>query len=129
MPLSRLRLRLAAGHAVAFVVGLGLLAALALGYLWRESTKRLDARLAAVADGVARNVARELSDTPDSSLAYAANEVVKEWPANDDAFGIADGSGVLVAGVNRSRVLDPVMGAWARAGEPTRTVVAQNNQD
>jgi signal transduction histidine kinase len=129
MPLSRLRLRLAGGFALAFALGLGLLAAGVLGYLWRESSSRLDARLLAVTDGVARAVARELNDAPDSSLAYAANEVVKEWPANDDAFGIVDDHGVLVAGVNRSRALDAAVGAWARAGSGTRFTVSHAGQD
>jgi signal transduction histidine kinase len=129
MPLSRLRLRLAAGFALAFALGLGLLAAGALGYLWRESGRRLDRSLAEVADGVARGLARELNDSPDSSLAFAANEVVKEWPSNDDAFGIADERGVLVAGVNRARALDPVMGAMARAHGAPRLTVPVANQD
>jgi signal transduction histidine kinase len=129
VPLSRLRLRLAAGFAVAFALGLGVLAAGALGYLWRESTRRLDARLAAVADGVARNLARQLNETPDSSLAFAANEVVKEWPANDDAFGIVSDRGMLVAGVNRAGALDPVIGAWSRGGGASRLSVPHGDQD
>jgi two-component system OmpR family sensor kinase len=129
MPLSRLRLRLAAGFAVAFALGFGVLAAGALGWLWRESTRRLDARLAAVTDGVAYNVARELNETPDSSLGFAASEVAREWPANDDAFGIVGERGVLLAGVNRAGALDAVMGAWARSGNASHLVVPFRDED
>ena len=60
MPLSRLRLRLSAGFAIAFAAGLGVLAAGVLGYLWRESSQRLDASLQAVANEVAHSLAREI---------------------------------------------------------------------
>src|ERR1019366_57753 len=129
MALSRLRLRLAAGFAIAFVLGLGVLAGGVLGFLWRESTRRLETRLAAVAEGVATGLARELNGTPDSSLAFAANEVVKEWPVNDDAFAIVDEQGLLVAGVNRGGALDAVLGAWSRRGRRMRLVAEQHGQD
>lgn len=97
MPLSRLRLRLAAGFALAFGVGLAVLAAAALGYLWRESNRRLDVRLDAVASGVTQAVARELRETRDSSLAFVANEVLAEWPRNGDAWIILDSRGAPLA--------------------------------
>ena len=109
MPLSPLRLRLAAGFALAFGAGLALLAALALGYLWRESHRRLDARLDGVARGVLRAVARELRETPDSSLAYVGAEVAKEWPRTSDAWVIVDARGTRRAttdpGDDKRRVL------------------------
>ena len=43
MAVSRLRIRLASGFALAFALGLAVLALGALGYLWRESNRRLDA--------------------------------------------------------------------------------------
>lgn len=129
MALSRLRLRLAAGFAIAFVLGLGVLAGGVLGFLWRESTRRLEARLTAVAEGVASGLARELNDIPDSSLAFTANEVVNEWPANEDAFAIVDEQGLLVAGVNRGGALDAVLGAWSRRGRRMRLVAEHEGQD
>ncbi|HEV8411395.1 MAG TPA: HAMP domain-containing sensor histidine kinase [Gemmatimonadaceae bacterium] len=118
MALSRLRLRLAAGFAFAFLVALAILAATALGYLWNESTRRLDNRLDASADGVASAVARVMRDSRDSSLAHAANEVVREWPANGDLFAIVDSGGALVAGVGSRDVIDRVLVAWTKAGSP-----------
>ena len=129
MPLSRLRLRIARGFALAFALALGVLAAGALGYLWREAGRRLEARLSAVANEVVAAVTRELQANPDSSLRFAVNEVVTEWPANDDAFGVADERGVLVAGVNRAQALDPVMGAWARARRATHLSATHGEQD
>jgi len=90
MATSRLRLRLAGGFALAFAVALAILAAGALGYLWRESNVRLDARLDGVASNVVTAIEREIRDEPDSSLRFAARQVVDEWPRNDDGFVIVD---------------------------------------
>ena len=118
MALSRLRLRLAAGFAFAFLVALAILATAALGYLWNESTRRLDKRLDASADGVAAAVARVMQDSHDTSLAHAANEVVREWPANGDLFAIVDSGGAMVAGVGAQNVIDRVLAAWTTAASP-----------
>ncbi len=118
MALSRLRLRLAAAFAFAFLVALAILATVALGYLWNESTRRLDKRLDASADGVAVAVGRVLRESPDTSLANAANEVVREWPPNGDLFAIVDESGALVAGVGPRDVIDRILHAWTSATEP-----------
>jgi signal transduction histidine kinase len=100
MPISRLRLRLAAGFALAFGVGLSLLAGGALGYLWRESHRRLHAQLTTMAHGVADAMLRELRETPDSTIAYAANEVRIEWPAPGDRWVIVrpDGTPLSTTG-------------------------------
>jgi signal transduction histidine kinase len=129
MPLSRLRLRLAGSFALAFALSLGLLAAGALGYLWRESNRRLDARLTKTTESVAQALARELHDSPDSSFAYAANEAVKEWPPEGDAFAIADTLGRLIAGVDRDRQMDRVLGGWGRQPGVTRLSLDQGGPD
>ena len=118
MALSRLRLRLAGGFAFTFLVALAILAAAALGYLWAESTRRLDKRLDASADGVAASVARVMQDSRDSSLAHAANEVVREWPSNGDLFAIVDASGAMVAGVGPREVIGRMLAAWTAASAP-----------
>lgn len=118
MALSRLRLRLAAGFAFAFLVALAILASVALGYLWSESTRRLDARLDASADGAAAAVGRVLQDSPDASLARAANEVVREWPSNGDEFAIVDDAGSMIAGVGPREVITRLLGAWSTARSP-----------
>jgi signal transduction histidine kinase len=118
MALSGLRLRLAAGFAFAFLVALAILASAALGYLWNESTRRLDNRLDASADGVAASVARVMQQARDSSLAHAANEVVREWPPNGDRFAVVDDAGAMVAGVGRRDVIERMLAAWAAAHSP-----------
>ena len=118
MALSRLRLRLAAGFAFAFLVALAILATVALGYLWNESTRRLDKRLDASADGVATAVGRVLGETRDTSLAHAANEVVREWPTSGDLFAIVDESGAMVAGIGPRDVIDRMLAAWRTAESP-----------
>ncbi len=118
MALSRLRLRLAAGFAFAFLVALAILASVALGYLWTESTRRLDATLDASADGAAAAVGRVLQDSPDASLARAANEVVREWPANADEFAVVDDAGSMIAGVGPREVITRLLAAWTTARSP-----------
>ena len=122
MALSRLRLRLAGGFALAFAAALAVLAAASLGYLWRESTRRLDARLDRVAEGVAAAVGRELRDAPDSGLRYAAGEAAKEWPANGDAFVIVDSAGAEVAALAREGESGAVLRAWSASTAPRFTV-------
>ena len=97
MPVSRLRLRLAGGFSLAFALALSALAFAGLGYLWRESTRRFDARLDAVADGLVLAFQRELGETPDSSIGFVAGEVAAEWPANGDAFLLLDDRGTVAA--------------------------------
>jgi signal transduction histidine kinase len=118
MALSRLRLRLAAGFALAFLVALAVLASAALGFLWQESTRRLDSRLDLTADGAAAAVGRVLAESGDSSLAFAANEVVREWPPSADQFAVVDSAGTLVAGVGARDVIDRVLAAWKTAAAP-----------
>ncbi|MBK6485679.1 MAG: HAMP domain-containing protein [Gemmatimonadetes bacterium] len=111
MPASRLRLRLAAGFALAFGLGLCLLAAGSLGYLWRESHRRLDARLAATAAGVTAAMLRELHETPDSSMAYAAGEVRSEWPPSSARWVIARPDGTVLATTDHTPVVARVVAA------------------
>jgi signal transduction histidine kinase len=124
MPLrvSRLRLRVASGFALTFAIALGLLAWVALGYLQRESRRRLDGRLETVATGVARALDRELWEKSDSTFAFAAIEVVREWPVNDDSFCIVDAHGVVVASADRVTALDAMIPALREytAGRPAQ---------
>jgi two-component system, OmpR family, heavy metal sensor histidine kinase CusS len=115
MALSRLRLRLAAGFAFAFLLALAILATVALGYLWFESTRRLDARLDASADAVAARVGHLLQEMPAPSLALATNEVAREWPPGSDLFVVVDDAGAMVAGVGPRAAIDRTLTAWATA--------------
>ena len=93
MPLSRLRLRLALSFSVVFAIGLILCGGGALGYLWRESHRRLDQRLDVVLQDVATNLAAELNESPDSTALFVASEVVNEWPRNAGSIVVCDSLG------------------------------------
>ncbi|MEP7382289.1 MAG: HAMP domain-containing sensor histidine kinase [Gemmatimonadota bacterium] len=122
MPTSHLRVRLAAGFALAFGVGLSLLAMGALGYLWRESHRRLDAHLAAVANGVAEAMLRELRETPDSSMAYAASEVRLEWPVPTDRWVIASADFRVLSATDSAALTMRMVSASRTAGTPHFTL-------
>ncbi len=128
MPNSRLRVRLAAGFALAFGVGLALLAAVALGYLRRESHRRLDAQLHTVAEGVADAMLRELQETPDSTMAYAAHEVQLEWPTPADRWVIARSGGVALSATD-STARTARMIAAARAARGRRFTLADGGRE
>jgi len=123
MALSHLRLRLAGGFALAFGIGLALLALASLGYLWRESRSRLDARLDGVARGVADAVRREALETPDSTLVFAVREVLAEWPRTGDHWMVTDEGGALLAATDT--VGDPR--SLARRALATDTARAELN--
>jgi|GEM_PF-594786 len=97
MRISRLRVRLAAGFALAFAIGLAVVAAGGLVFLSWESTRRFDARLAQIGTGLTTALSRELAETPDSSLRFVAGEVEGEWPANGEAFLLLDSTGAVLA--------------------------------
>lgn len=112
---SGLRLRLAAGFALAFGVGLALLATVALGYLRRESRRRLDAQLAALASGVGDAMLRELRETPDSSMAYAAHEVLVEWPTPTDRWVIVRPDGTALSATDSAALATRMVDAARHA--------------
>lgn len=111
MRVSRLRLKLSSGFAIAFTIGLILLATGALGYLWRESNRRFDKGLEYVVSGVAAALAREFQDTPDSSLAYVSREVAAKWPGNGDGFLVLDANGNLVGSLDQQKLSAQVLRA------------------
>ena len=119
MSASRLRVRIAAGFAAVFALALGALAVASVTYLRRESERRLEHRLGRVAVDVGAGVERELRESPDSSLAFAANEVVYEWPANGDAFVVLDTSGRGVAALDRDSTASTVVRSFPARGTAT----------
>ena len=116
MATSRLRLRLASGFALAFAIGLALLTVGALGYLNRESRRRLDGRLDAINGGVLAALQRERAETPDASLAFAAREVAAEWPPNGGAFVLLDDLNMPLSAVDVDSANARVLRRWRDAG-------------
>jgi signal transduction histidine kinase len=96
MPVSRLRLRLAAGFAVVFLVGLGAADALLFTYLGRQADRRFATQIRLAAEGFVQAVRREMIDTP-GGVRIAAVEALKEWPADSNGYVVYDSSGARVA--------------------------------
>lgn len=88
--LSRLRLRLAGAFAVTFAVALVLVSTALLGWLWLESTGRMENRLENLMHGVEVAVGREGDETPDSSFAYVLEEVRRDWVMGPDGWIVLD---------------------------------------
>ncbi len=128
MPLSRLRVRLASGFALAFAVGTALLAAGGLAFLARESTRRFDSHLDGIGAGLVTAIAREYTETPDSSFRYVAGEVAAEWPENGDAFLLLDGRGDVAASRDPDRVRARVLAALP-AGNTPRFAIDRGGPD
>lgn len=96
IPVSRLRLQLAAWFALVFLVGLGAVDFALFTYLRGEADRNLTRELNATADGVVRAVQRELLETPDS-LPFAAHEALNEWPDDSNGFVIFNAAGTRIA--------------------------------
>lgn len=123
MSASRLRVRIAGGFAAVFAVVLGVIAVAAVSHLRRESERRLERRLESVVVDVGEGVAREFRESPDSSLTFAAHEVVHEWPLNGDAFIVLDSTGTAVAALGRDSTVTAVVDALHRTVRTPRDSV------
>lgn len=100
MHVSRLRIRLAGGFALAFAVGLAVLAALGVAYLTRVTSASLTSRLARINHEVFTGVTREYDESPDSSLAFVAHQVIEEWSGSSETFMIIDSIDAVVASID-----------------------------
>lgn len=97
MPVSRLRVAIAAWFAVAFLVGLGTLDLSLYAYLRVQADRRLTNQLATLGTDLIQAVQLELAEAPDSGLAYAATETLREWVAPPGAYLVLDSLGHTVA--------------------------------
>jgi signal transduction histidine kinase len=94
VPLSRLRLRLSAWFALAFVAGLTALSLALYAYLRHQSSLRLTRSLRTSAVELADAIRFERREAPSAGLAHAAREALLEWPAHQGAFAIYGADGV-----------------------------------
>jgi signal transduction histidine kinase len=97
LALSRLRARLAAWFAIAFLAGLTVLDLSLYLYLRVAASRRLTADLRGTAEELARAVELELSESPGRSLAVATREALREWPARAGGYIVVDSAGVVLA--------------------------------
>src|SRR4051812_27853664 len=117
MPLSRLRLRLSAAFALAFVLSLVILDVALFLLLRRDGERQLTHRLQVSATQVADALTREFGEAPQLGLLGAARETFRELPATPDAFVVYDGSGTRLSAKGSASVVGVAPAAW-RAGEP-----------
>jgi signal transduction histidine kinase len=96
MALSRVRLRLTAGFAVAFLLGLGLLNTALYGFLRRQASQRLTARLEAAARELADAIRAEEGEAPAAGIGPAAAEALSEWPDPGISVLVADARGTAI---------------------------------
>lgn len=97
MALSRVRLRLTAGFAIAFLVGLVALNTALFAYLRRQASRRVTAHLQLSAQQLLRSIRQEqLVDPGDRDIAAATHEVLGEWPDPTVAFRVLDTAGATI---------------------------------
>lgn len=132
MAVSRLRLGIAAWFAVAFLAGLVSLDLSLYGYLRYQASHRLTRDLGTLGRSLGRAVAFELDEAPDSGVAWAARETLKEWVAPPGAYLVLDSvGGVLASRGDRAWLAaataaprhEAVWDGAVAAGRPVRRVV------
>lgn len=94
---SRLRLRLSAAFTATFVLALAVVAAGSLGWIMRESTRRLDGRLAALGTAVSRAIFMRSVAYPDSGFAAIVDDVRRGWVVEPDGWIVLSSAGVPIA--------------------------------
>jgi signal transduction histidine kinase len=119
MSLSRLRLRLGAGFAVAYFVGLLALDLALYGYLRVQSEHRLTRDLQGRAEALIDAVLQEYHDLPAAGLDGAAREAIHEWQAPPGAYSVLDSTGRPYA--------ERGPGPWLTATRPTDLTRAHRN--
>ncbi|MEP6780884.1 MAG: HAMP domain-containing sensor histidine kinase [Gemmatimonadaceae bacterium] len=129
MRVSTLRVRLAGGFALAFAIGLALLAAFGLAYLWRESTRRFDVHLDAVVGEVIGALQREQQESPDSSLTFVASEVAAEWSDVNDAFVVLSVDGERLGSFDPAHVGGRIADALRNAPKAERQNLTETYPD
>lgn len=123
MALSRVRLRLTAGFAIAFLVALVALNAALFAYLRRQGSRRVTIHLESSAEQLVRSIHQEqLLDAADHDIAAAADEVLGEWPDPTIAFQVFDAGGALIGAHGDTALLSAVPASAKLAPDRIRTV-------
>ena len=117
MRLSRLRLRLGVWFAVAFLAGLFLLDLSLYGHLRVQAYHRLNREANARAEALSAAVLQEFPELPDSGLAAAAREAMREWQGPTGAYVVLDSSLAPVAEVGPADWVEAARQPGAIAGE------------
>lgn len=123
MALSRVRLRLTAGFAVAFLGGLIILNAGLYAYLRHQASARVTSHLRASADQLRRSIHAELL-APDAigGLPGAVREVLGEWPDPTVAFRVLAPDGQVLGVRGDTAILAAMPDAGTLAPGSVHTV-------
>lgn len=97
MALSRLRLRLAAWFALAFIAGLLMLSLGLFAYTRHQSDRHMTRGLELAAGQLLGAVRLEYAEAPGRGLQVAVASALEEWVPRPEAFGIYDGRGSRIA--------------------------------
>jgi len=108
MPLSRLRLHLAAWFGAAFIAGLLVLDAGFFLYSGRKAEARLTRDLEATARGIAAAIQTELPHHA-GNLRASVEEVLEEWPPGPIAVEVWNAAGEIVGGRGSNRLRHATM--------------------
>lgn len=114
MPLSRLRLRLAAWFGAAFVLGLLVLDVGFLSYSKRKAQDKLTRELTSAALALRESIQLERTSRPELPVDSAVHEVLLEWPDGLDVIAIFDPSGRRIDARGPSALLSGVTPAAFR---------------
>lgn len=119
MPLSRIRLRLTAAFAIAFLGGLVVLDLSLYGYLRHRASAQLTARLDTAAHDLALAVRREDRENGATTLATAAHDALVEWPEGSTVFLIRNADGATLATRGDTAVVAQLLTLPARTSRVT----------
>ncbi|MGB7213326.1 MAG: ATP-binding protein [Gemmatimonadales bacterium] len=123
MALSRVRLRLTAGFAIAFLIGLVALNTALFAYLRRQASRRVTAHLQLSAEQLLRSIRQEqVTDPGDRTVTAAAGEVLGEWPDPTVAFRVFDAHGAVLGSHGDSALLSVIPAAAGLTLGRPRTV-------
>ncbi len=106
MPISRLRLRLAAWFGFIFLLALVVLDVGFLGYARRQAQRRLTREVTVAASEIRDAITKEYASFPQSPPDSAVAEVLGEWPAGPDIIAVFDASGRRLGARGASRLVE-----------------------
>ena len=122
MALSRVRLRLTAGFAIAFLAGLVALNSALFAYLRRQANRRVTTHLELSARQMLQSIHDEQRQDDTRGPDPAAQEVLGEWPDPTVAFRVFDSRGATIGSHGDSTLLAVVPAPMALIPGRARTV-------
>lgn len=106
MTLSRLRLRFAAVFGVTLSAALILSALASVAWFENEGVRRIDQRIDVAASELLEAMKREEAETPDSTYAFAMEEVRRDWVRDSERWVVMDSLGNPIAATASKQEVD-----------------------